>query len=85
MDALRKGFLEFDKCVHIEDQTDGSVTKYSGSCQKILILECFAQAFDDNLLFSNEFIDKNAAHGVTGFDDNDDALFISSRFNAGCA
>ena len=41
MDALRKGFLEFYKGVNIEDETHGSVAKDRGSCDKILILECF--------------------------------------------
>jgi hypothetical protein len=37
-----KVFLEFYKGVNIEDETHGAVAKHSGSCEKILILECFA-------------------------------------------
>jgi hypothetical protein len=55
----------FDKRVHVEDEAHRTVPKHGRTSEQILMPKGLAEALDDDLLLTQQFVHDQTAGGIT--------------------
>lgn len=72
--AVLRRVTGMDEGAGIEDEADLAISEDGGSSEGLVVFEPLVEAFDHDLLFTDEFIDEDAALLVGRLDDDDEGF-----------